>query len=241
VSDKIKGITLIMFLALLPQISASTYTLGSHQVSFNVSEMYNSSAKIDPPTYIPESTSWMYTLSMTPDTLHGIQITLVELPSADISGNWIGIFADNRIEQTKRDGIGGYKFSTMDFKGYPAYQDSYPAQSVGKAGELTDHSAFQSLAYEPDEWTVVGITAIGDNVPFQEILDTIKVTEAPTTPTKYPPYTSQQETKSFIGPTSAYAGQGKGAKPGMENQNAVAILGDSQSSNISVTAHGGVR
>jgi hypothetical protein len=44
------------------------------------------------------------------------------------------------------------------------------------------------LNYEIDEKTLVHVVAFGDGVPYQEILDTIAVTEAPLKPTKYAPY-----------------------------------------------------
>ena len=80
----------------------------------------------------------------------------------------------------------------MDFNGYPAYQESYPAQKVYRAadnifGETPEHHA---LNYEIDENTMVHVIASGNYTPFQEILDTIEVTETPK-PTKYAPYISQ--------------------------------------------------
>ena len=73
-----KILALFMLLVLLPISTASTYTLGSHQVSFNVSEPYNSSAKIGLPTYVPEGDSWMYKLEMAPNDEDLITITVIE-------------------------------------------------------------------------------------------------------------------------------------------------------------------
>ena len=233
-----KILALIMFLALLPLTSASTYTLGSHQVSFNVSEPYSSSAKIDTPSYNSDLDSWCYILKMENDSHHSITVSVLELSIADYGRTIPSIVGNSLTQQIKYDGIGGHKSSTMDFKGYPAYQDSYPTQKNLVEGVYIENVESHTLVYEIDERTVVTVVTIGDNVPYQEILDTIEVTEAPTKPTKYAPYISQQGTKSFLGPTSAYAGPGKGAKAGMENQNAVTVLGDSQSSNITVTSHG---
>ena len=182
-----------MFLALLPLTFASTYTIGSHQVSFNVSEPYNSSAKIDPPIHVPEGDSWMYNLNMTTDQQHGIIITVIELPLPDSSGRWLSTVENLRTKEAQEDGVGGYKSSTMDFEGYHAFQESFPAQTVSTTSGSKQFLETCTLMYQLDERTVVTVVAMGNkiNVPYQEILDTIKVTEAPTKPTKYAPYISQ--------------------------------------------------
>ena len=171
----------------LPLTTASLYTLGSHQVSFNVSEPFNSSAKLDPPLYSSEG-SWTYTLNMTTDSQHGIMVKVDEFSFADYGRIWPSIFASLRAQSIKDLGIGGYKYSTMDFRGYPAYQDSYPAQIDLVSGKLIEQLETRYLAYEIDERTVVIVLAVGDNVPYQEILNTIEVTDAQKKPAKYAPY-----------------------------------------------------
>jgi hypothetical protein len=172
--------------------AAKTYHLGSHNVSFNVSEPYNSSAKLDTPSYnLSQSNDWTYTLNMTVDSQHTIKIMVNELSIPDYGRTWPRQFAATRQSWVKANGIGGYKSSTMDFKGYPAYQESYPAQKNYLAdGNSILRPKHYALNYEIDERTVVHVLAFGE-VPYQEILDTIEVTEAPTKPTKYAPYTSQ--------------------------------------------------
>ena len=185
-----KILALIMLLMLIPMSAASTYTLGSHQVSFNVSEPYNSSAKIDLPTYYPDLNSWLYTLNMTNDSGHFLLVQVLELSDADYGRTWISTFADTTAQTVKDLGVGGYKSSTMDFKGYPAYQFSYPGQNVLKDGRSIHAPEDRCIIYQIDERTVVQVFAIGDNIPYQEILDTIEVIEAPEKPTKYAPYIS---------------------------------------------------
>jgi len=183
-----KVLSLIMLLMLLPLTTASSYTLGSHQVSFNVSEPYNSAARLDPPTYMPDSNCWLYTLNMTTDTQHAIMIYVLELSYADYGRTWPGDFARVRAQFIKDKGIGGYKSSTMDFGGYPAYQESFPAQTDMVNGKFIPQLETHGFAYETDERTVVQVLASGDNVPYQEILNTIEVTDAPKKPAKYAPY-----------------------------------------------------
>jgi hypothetical protein len=181
---------LLILLLILPTATGSSYVLGSHQVNFNVSEPYNSSAKLDTPTYnMSGPNSWMYTLNMTADSQHILKVMVLELAIPDYGRTWPGSFAEMRANSIEEDGIGGYKSSTMDFKGYPAYQESYPAQKTYLAdGNFIERLSHYGLNYEIDERTVVHVVAFGDNVPYQEILDTIAVTEAPTRPTKYAPY-----------------------------------------------------
>jgi hypothetical protein len=183
-----KILALIMLLVLLPISTASTYTLGSHQVSFNVNETYNYTAKINPPMHSANSNDWLYTLDLTNDTPGIVTISVDELSFADYGRKWTTTYAEIRAQSIKDNGIGGYKSSTMDFKGYPAYQGSYPAQSVWLNGDFIDYSACQELAYQIDERTIAGVRSIGDNVPYQEVLDSIEVIEAPKKPTKYAPY-----------------------------------------------------
>ena len=190
-SDRIKYVILIMFLTLLPLSCASTYILGSHQVSFNVSEPYSSSAKIDPPTYMSSSDCWIYDLNMTIDTQHSIFIRVNELSSPDYGFKWIKNWVELRAQDVKDEGIGGYKFSSMDFRGYPAYQGSNPAQIVAINGESIPRLEKHELAYQIDERTIVLVYVLGTGMPYQEIFDTIEVTEAPTKPTKYAPYINQ--------------------------------------------------
>jgi hypothetical protein len=180
---------IMLLIMLLPATTASTYILGSHQVSFNVSEPYNSSAKFDTPSYnLSQSNDWTYTLNMTVDQQHILKIMINELSISDYGRTWPSIFAELRAYQMKTEGVGGYKSSTMDFKGYPAYQESYPAQkNYLPDGNFIMRSKHFGLDYEIDEKTVVHVLAFGD-VPYQEILDTINVTEAPKKPTKYAPY-----------------------------------------------------
>jgi hypothetical protein len=181
---------LLILLIILPTATAGTYPLGSHQVSFDVSEPYNSSAKIDPPTHVPEGESWMYNLEMTPDEEHIIQITVVELPSTRSSDQWLKSVINSKLQQVQEIGIGGHKYSTMDFRGYPAYQESFPAQIVSTTNGSAQYPASHALMYAFDERTAVAIVAMGDEVdtPYQEILDTIEVADAPKKPTKYAPY-----------------------------------------------------
>ena len=100
---RIKGVILIMFL-LLPLTCASTYTIGSHHVSFNVSEPYNSSAKIGLPTFVPEGDSWIYNLEMAaPDDEYLITITVIELPPNGVSSDgWLKTFINSKLEQVKK-------------------------------------------------------------------------------------------------------------------------------------------
>jgi len=188
-----KILALFMLLVLLPISTASTYTLGSHQESFNVSEPYNSSAKIGLPTYVPEGDSWMYKLEMAPNDEDLITITVIELPPNGVSsGGWLKTFISSHLKLLQEIGIGDHKYSTMDFRGYSAYQESFPAQTVSTTNGSAQYPASRALTYALDERTVVTVVAMGDkiNVPYQEILDTIEVTEASTKPTKYAPYIS---------------------------------------------------
>jgi len=186
-----KVLALILLLMLIPLTSASTYTLGSHQVSFNVSEPYNSSAKLDPPTYVADSNTWWYTLNMTNDSEHYLRVSVLELSYADYSRAWPSInFGESAKQYIKDRGIGGYKSSTMDFKGYPAYQYSLPEQKI--VNDIGFIRILENLGtvYQIDERTVVQVFAVGVTVQYQEILDTIEVIDAPTKPTKYAPYIS---------------------------------------------------
>lgn len=189
-SQLMKVLALILLLMLIPLTSASTYTLGSHQVSFELNETNNYTAKIDPPMHLVSSSSWLYKLTLMNDTSNFITISVDELSFADYSREWIPTYAELTAKNRKKMGIGGYKSSTMDFKGYPAYQDSLPAQTVMMNGESISYFTARSLTYQIDERTVVGVTSIGENEVYQEILDTIEVTDAPIKPTQYAPYIS---------------------------------------------------
>jgi len=173
---------MITFLALLPLVCAGTYTLGSHQVSFNISEPYNSSAEVALPTFVPEGDSWMYNLEMMPDDDHLIKITVIEFPSNGVSsGDWLKKFENGHLKDMQEWVIGGHKYSTMDFKGYPAYQESFPTQIVSTTKGSAQYPTSHALTYALDEKTVVAIVAIGNDLetPYQDIIDTIEVIGAP--------------------------------------------------------------
>lgn len=182
-----KVFTFIMFIALLPLTCASSYVLGSHSISFNVSEPYNSSAKIGIPTYAPEGNSWMYNLEMKPDDKDLITITVIELPPNGVSsGEWLKTFISSHLEKLQEIGIGNHKYSTMDFRQYSAYQESFPAQIVSTTNGSAQYPASRALTYAFDERTVVTVVAMGDEgnivTPYQEILNTIEVTKVPASP-----------------------------------------------------------
>jgi len=183
-----KLLALVLLIVLMPLSTASTYTLGSHQVSFNVSEPYNSSAKIDPPTYDSDANVWWYTLNMTNNSEHYMLIHILEFSYADYSRAWPSIFGDLAEQYIKDRGIGGYKSSTMDFKGYPAYQYSHPEQNTVNDVKIIKRLQNLGTVYQIDERTAVNVFAVGVSVQYQEILDTIEVIDAPEKPTKYAPY-----------------------------------------------------
>jgi len=148
--------------------------------------------------------------------------------------------ADFRIERAKEAGLGSYKYGMTTYQGYDAFEDSAPAQRGYQNGDFITTPEFYRITYMLDEKTTIIITSSGaGKALYQEILDYIDITNIDITKndTKSPQLETK-ETKSFLGPTSAWAGPNKGAKPGMENKNAITVLGDSQSSNITVTAHG---
>jgi hypothetical protein len=185
VSNGDKIIAIIIFLALLPLTCASSYVLGSHQLSFNASEPYNSTAKIGLPTHVPEGDSWMYNLEMaSADNISLIDITVIELPPNGVSSSgWLKTFMNSHLRKMDEIGIGNLKYSTMDFRRYSAYQESFPAQIVSTTNGSAQYPASHALTYALDERTVVTVVAMGNEddiiTPYQEILDTIEVTKVP--------------------------------------------------------------
>lgn len=144
-----------------------------------------------------------------------------------------------QYQDMKNRGVGGYKYGMVTYKGHDAVEDYRPAQNTFQGGKILESlPERRTLFYLIDELTVVIVEA--DNTSetlYRETLDSMNITKKSTNSNQQA-NNDKQGTKSFLGPTSAWAGQGKGAKLGMEKQNIVTALGDSQSSNIIVTPHG---
>jgi|GEM_PF-3494825 len=204
---RLLSIFILAFLLMAPAL-AETYTLGSHQVSFNLTTP--SVITMNPPSHLADSDSWLYTLNISNQKSYLTTIYILELSFTDPNFNWIKSWPASEAERMKKEGIGGYKYSTMDFQGYPAYEESFPEQEVIGVGAPHIAPECHALAYQIDDRTVAEVLAFGTGAPYREILDTIQVSDAPKKPTKYAPY---------IGPIAGYAGNGSGAKPGWENQN----------------------
>ena len=225
-----KIILLLALFILVGLGSSGSYQLGSHSVNLNLSIPTNYT--VEAPIYQSDVDSWVYILNITPNIGGYLRVLVSEL-SFSGSNSIVQSYADICIRDAKATGIGGYHYSMTSYRGRSAFEDSYPAQTVYKNGYFigTVPESY-SMASSLDDRTGIQFTSKGTGEAFyREVLDSINITKNITD-------IIQQGTKSFLGPTSAYAGPGKGAKPGMENQNAITVLGDSQSSNITATSHG---
>lgn len=210
--------------------SSETYQLGSHNVSINLSVPTNYTVELpDISTNIKG-----YQLTITPNTGGRVVVSVHEGP--ELISDTIFKVADTLVGDAKTVGLGGLKYGVIEYRGYDAFEMYYPAQRIfDEDVGYIPYTESYLLAYQPDERTVIMIqTDAGESV-YNELLSTLNVTKAVSN------VKSGGLRASFIGPTSAYAGPGMGAKTGMENQNGVTVLGDSQSSNITVTARGGVK
>lgn len=233
-----KSTTLIAVLLLSTQlligiVSAGTFQVGSHNVSFNLSVPANYTIEV--PVYVPESDTWIYQMTIRP-SINGFLAILVDESSIPYYGSKpIQDIADFRLERAKSARLGGYKYGMTTYQGHDAFEDSAPEQREYQNGDFITTPEFYRITYMLDEKTTIILASYGaGETLYQEVLDSMNIT-------KNDIKSSQLEikgTKSFIGPTSAYAGTGKGAKLGMEDQNIVTMLGDSQSSNITVGPHG---
>lgn len=209
--------------------SSGTYQLGSHSVSFNLSGPAEYMSEV--PLYQPNSDAWTYGLNITPKTGGYLEVLVTEGSVEGASPLVTQLYAETRIQNAKNIGIGGYMYEMTTYQNHTAFQESYPAQTVYKNRQYISLPEAYAITYALDGRTSILITSLGANeLFFEELLNSLNITRNDKN--------QVTEHKSFLGPTSAYAGAGKGAKPGMENQNAVTVLGDSQSSNITVTSHG---
>lgn len=227
-------IIVLFLLFLMGTGSAETYQLGSHNVSLNLSIPANYT--IETPMYQSKIDAWWYVLSITPDTGGKITVAIEENSIPMRSSYVIQEWAASHYKTMKERGVGGYKYGMTTYQGHDAVEDYYPAQKLFQGGRVVESlPETHSIFYLIDDLTVVIVNADNtDESIYRDVLDSMNITKNDTK-------SSQLEikgTKSFIGPTSAYAGTGKGAKLGMEDQNIVTMLGDSQSSNITVGPHG---
>lgn len=185
--------------------AAETYQLGSHHVSFNLGEP--AKMKTETPVGLPSTGEGWSGLNITPSS-GGYGFVKVgettEVLDLDAVQN---LSAMLRAYMTIM-GIDGYEDTVISYKGNPALSTYVPAQSKtinGTVYKLTNVG--YSLWYTPDENTMVVVEAHTlNNTTYTKLLDSLEVTKIH---------------KPYIGPASAYAGPGKGAKPGLEDQNLI--------------------
>jgi hypothetical protein len=217
-----KLFTAIVAILILAGIgSAETYQLGSHNVSLNLSVPANYS--IEPPGYSANTGMWDYELKITPNTGGTIQISTTEY-SIPIYGTILlnGVAGDIIDYYTKQNKLGNIKYGTLTYKGHDAFELSCPTQKTQQEdGNFVTWPSIHTLVYQSDELT--GITVLGINTRedvYREVLDSMEITKySNQTKVKTKPQNALYTNKPYIGPTSAYAGAGQGAKPGLEDKN----------------------
>jgi hypothetical protein len=207
-----KRTLLVLILTLLPLTSASTYTLGNHEVSFNLSQ--NFTADLQVPVVTAGGKEYDFNINGS----DGFAIlSVIELKYPNYAGQLLQNQMDNDIKQINEVGFEDVKYASTTFRGYNAFEKSVPAQKVWKDGGIVGISSdYRTLFYQIDEWTYMGIQVNDNKTMYQELLDTIQVTRAPEKAVSH---------ESYVGPTSAYAGVGQGAKSGLEDKNILNNLG----------------
>ena len=166
--------------------------------------------------------SLQYELNITPNTGGYISIEFEERSTPVYSSILVKSYADSSIECGRNLGIGSYRYGMTTYQGYDAYEESYPAQILEKNGYPTwSLPETYTMMYQLDELTEVLIQSIGaSGTLYREVLDSMGITKySNQTQTKTNPQNALSANKPYIGPTSAYAGTGQGAKPGLEDKN----------------------
>lgn len=173
-------ITLLIPLFLIAAASANTYTLGSHNISINIS--VPADYTIQTPMYQSKIDAWWYTMSIAPKTGGKITIAIEEnsmpLRTSSIIQDWSAM----QYQIMKERGVGGYKYGIISYKGHDAVEDYYPAQSIFQGGKiLKTLPERHALFYLIDELTVVIVEA--DNTGealYRETVDSMTITDTAT-------------------------------------------------------------
>lgn len=191
---------------------SETETLGSHLVSFNLS--MPASSRPDVPIYEENGDYWTYVLNITISPSSFALISVIELTSPARGSSPINGIAEYALVGAKANGLGGVEYSMDKFRDQEAFEMSYPTQRIGDYGlALTLFPEYHCLMFMQDEVTGMMIQSMGANKTiFEELKSSIKVSVAP-------PNVDPGSHKPFIGPTYAWAGQGGGAKRGLEKLN----------------------
>jgi len=192
--------TQIIILALLVLFnvgSAGTYQLGSHNVSLNlsVSAVYS----IETPAYQSKVEAWWYTLNITPAEGGLAKIHIQENTYPMYSSTLVQDFAADTYQNKKDEGIGGYQYNIINYKGYAAAISYTPAQRLFQNGEFVlDIPEYFSLIYQQDEKTIVTVEArdISKSL-FENLLGSMEIMDS-TNKTKI-------QDKPYIGSTSSWA------------------------------------
>jgi hypothetical protein len=170
-------IAIVMTLILVGIGSAETYSLGSHNVSLNLSVPFNCTN--EPPMYNADSNKWSYVMKITPSTGGFAIITLDEMSIPDYSDASIRKFAESVNDYCKEIGIGDMKYGMTTYREHDAFEYSYPAQKTWKDDKITGvYPEFYCLRYHLDELTDVMVQTVNTGeVVYSEILGFLNVTK----------------------------------------------------------------
>lgn len=171
----ILAIGLILLFA--SNISAETWKLGSHEASLDISVPANYS--LTTPIYYADFQGWQYGLNITLDKGF-LAVNVVEL-AAPQYGDIIQTIAENRIAGAKLSGIGGYRYSMIDYKGKDAFEEFFPAQEVHMSGGqyLPPGPDIYRLNYMLDSQTFIMVSSHGaGEAPYRELLNSLNITDS---------------------------------------------------------------
>ena len=167
-----RQILILLTLFLLASTTlGETYTLGSHQVSFNLSE--NFTAKMEVPFVMTGGKEYNMEIIISSGN---IVLSLFELKYPDYAGDTLKKHRDIAIKTINDNGFEDAQYAFTKFRNYNAFELSLPAQQVWRNGSVNAYSTdYRELGYQIDEWTCIGIRVDNNETAYREMLDSIQV------------------------------------------------------------------
>jgi hypothetical protein len=198
---------LIFFIIWIGVAGAGSYNLGPYQVSFNLSTAEDC-VSFDP-VHQYSIDAWLYVLNVTPYGGGGIQIA-VEESSPPLRADAIENYAAMRMLNKTNEGIAGYQNQIIDYKGHMANSEYFPAQYIRSWGGPKYIPETFGLMFLLDNQTVIVVEGTGISADlYDELLNSLETRKT----------NAALYHKPYVGSTNAYAGIGKGSKPGMIEKN----------------------
>jgi hypothetical protein len=170
----------LMILLLMGTCAGTSFQMGGHMVSYNLST--HSNYTIEAPNYYAGDGAWDYHANITPNDSGNIRLSIAEEEAPIITSIKLQESAQGTIDYyTKTYNLGGVKYNTSTYKGRDAFELWFPAQQLfHKIGyPSTSVPKFNTMIFSTDLNTAIVIAAYNvKDETYYEFKNSLNITKA---------------------------------------------------------------